>query len=103
MNRTAVLLLAFAPFALWGQWSSHGHDPQHTGISTVAAQPLSSIHWQTPIDSSGEGQPGGTSGPLFVHYGSPLVTAGNTVIVPVTTAAGNYTLQAFNGTTGASK
>lgn len=103
MNRAAVLLLALAPSVVWGQWSSHAHDPQHTGTSTVAAQPLNSIHWQTPIDSSGEGQPGGTSGPLFVHYGSPLVTAGNTVIVPVTTASGNYTLQAFNGTTGASK
>jgi hypothetical protein len=38
-----------------------------------------------------------------VHYGSPLVTAGNTVIVPVTEASGNYTLQAFSGTTGALK
>src|SRR5579863_3808180 len=103
MNRTAVLLLTFAPSAVWGQWSSHAHDPQHTGTSTVAAQPLNSIHWQTPIDTSGEGQPQGPSGPLFVHYGSPVITSGNTVIVPVTTASGTYTLAAFSGTTGTPK
>jgi hypothetical protein len=36
-----------------------------------------------------------------VHYGSPVVTAANTVIVPVTLASGVYQLQAFNGSTGA--
>ncbi len=100
MNRTAILLVAFAPSLVSGQWSGHAHDPQHTGTSTVAAQPLNSIHWQTPIDLSGAY---GSSGPLFVHYGSPLVTAGNTVIVPVTNASGNYTLEAFSGTTGTLK
>jgi len=98
-----VTIFQLLALSLWGQWSGHAHDPQHTGTSTVAAQSLNSIHWQTPIDTSGGGQPSGPSGPLFVHYGSPLVTAGNTVIVPVTTASGNYTLQAFSSTTGTLK
>jgi hypothetical protein len=100
MYRKAVVLLALAPSLAWTQWSGHAHDPQHTGTSTVAAQALNSIHWQTPMDLSGEGEPQGISGPLFVHYGSPLVTTSNTVIVPVTDASGNYTLEAFSSTTG---
>jgi hypothetical protein len=84
---------------VWAQaWTGHAHDPQHTGTSVVAAQPLNSIHWQTPIDLSGAA---GGNGLLFVHYGSPIITAGNTVIVPVTNSSGNYQLEAFKGATGA--
>jgi hypothetical protein len=103
MKRKCVLCLALAPSLVWAQalnmaWSGHAHDPQHTGTSPVAAQSLSSIHWQTPIDSSAAP---GRSGPIFTHYGSPVVTAANTVIVPVTNASGAYQLEAFNGATGA--
>jgi subtilisin family serine protease len=31
-------------------WNGDARDPQHTAVSTVAAQPLQSIHWQTPVD-----------------------------------------------------
>src|SRR5579872_4599722 len=58
-------------------WSGYAHDPQHTAISAQAAQPLHSIHWQTPVDLN---PPGGGKGGLLIHYGSPIVTAGNTVI-----------------------
>jgi hypothetical protein len=99
MKRLQVLLLALAPSLVWGQaWGGHAHDPQHTGTSTIAAQTLNKIHWQTPIDLSGAA---GGSGALFVHYGSPVVTTANTVIVPVTSASGGYQLEAFNGATGA--
>jgi hypothetical protein len=79
-------------------WSGYGHDPQHTGTSATAAQPLNSIHWQTPVDLN---PPGGGSGPLYVHYGSPVVTAGNTLIVPVGNGGAGFQLNAFNGATGA--
>jgi hypothetical protein len=39
-------------------------------------------------------------GPLFTHYGSISVTAGNTVLVPVTTSSGTYEVEAFSGATG---
>src|SRR5580658_10079233 len=104
MEFQRAILLALTPSLVWAQanipWSGHAHDPQHTGTSANAAQTLNSIHWQTPIDLTGDA---GGSGPLYVHYGSPVVTAANTVIVPVTNASGNYQLEAFNGATGALK
>ncbi len=79
-------------------WSGYAHDPQHTAISAQAAQPLHSIHWQTPVDLN---PPGGGKGSLLIHYGSPIVTAGNTVIVPVKTGATDgFQVEAFNGATG---
>jgi hypothetical protein len=101
MKRLSVLVFALAPSLVWAQaWGGHAHDPQHTGISAVAAQAMNSIHWQTPIDLSGAAN---GNGDIFVHYGSPVVTAANTVIVPVTTSSGGYQLEAFNGATGALK
>ncbi|HLJ92889.1 MAG TPA: hypothetical protein VKU02_06820, partial [Gemmataceae bacterium] len=64
-------------------WSSYAHDPQHTAISDVPSQSLQAIHWQTPVDLN----PQSYGGDLYIHYGSPVVTAANTVIVPVKTGA----------------
>ena len=75
-------------------WSGYAHDPQHTALSTTAAQSLNSIHWSTPVDQNPPG-----SGPLFIHYGSLSVTAGNTVLVPVKTSSG-FSVSAYNGVTG---
>lgn len=79
-------------------WNGYAHDPQHTATSATAAQSLKSIHWQTPVDLN---PPGGGSGALFVHYGSPVITAANTVIVPVGNGGAGFQLNAFNGATGA--
>jgi hypothetical protein len=79
-------------------WSGYAHDPQHTALSANQAQPLHSIHWQAPVDLN---PPGGAQGSLLIHYGSPVVTARNTVIVPVKTGATDgFQLEAFNGATG---
>jgi hypothetical protein len=79
-------------------WTGYGADAQHTAVSAQPAQHLHSIHWQAPVDLN---PPGGGQGDLFIHYGSPVVTAGNTVIVPVKTGAtGGFQLAAFNGATG---
>jgi len=62
-------------------WSSYAHDPQHTGLSTIGAQRLEQIRWSIPIDLVLQN----SAGPLYIHYGSPLVTEANTVLVPVRT------------------
>jgi uncharacterized repeat protein (TIGR01451 family) len=78
-------------------WSGFGHDAQHTGLSTIGAQRLERIRWSSTIDLS----PTYTSGTLYIHYGSPLVTAANTVLVPVrTTSANNYRVEARRGSDG---
>jgi len=75
-------------------WLSYAHDPQHTGISAVAAQPLDHIHWSTPVDLDPP------DGEILIHYGSPLITAANTVIVPVKTGANSFRVEARSGTDG---
>jgi hypothetical protein len=78
-------------------WGGYAHDPQHTDISTVASQPLETIRWSTPVDLA----PQYSGSDLLIHYGSPLVTANNHVIVPVkTSASGNFRVEAHDGGTG---
>lgn len=81
--------------AAGAQWLGLGGNPQHTAISSVASQPLEAIRWSTPVDESAPGDP------IYVHYGSPLITAANTVVVPVRTASGGYRVDARSATTGA--
>lgn len=77
-------------------WSSYGHEAQHDAIASVPSQPLNRILWQTPVDLNPP------SGELLIHYGSPLVTRSNTVIVPVKTGVGGeFEVEALAGATGA--
>ena len=66
-----------------GFWSGFAGNEHHTGLSTVASQPLQAIRWQTPVDL----QPQDFFGELLIHYGEITITQGNTVIVPVKTGA----------------
>jgi hypothetical protein len=86
------LLLDAAPV-----WTGYANNAQHTAISTVASQSLGIIRWQTPVDL----HPQYSGGELLIHYGSPLVTASNTVIVPVKTGtAAGYRLEGHSGADG---
>ncbi len=76
-------------------WNGYAHDPQHTAVSLNRSQSLTTVHWSTPVDQNPP------RGELLIHYGSPSVTAGNNVLVPVRTTGGGFEVQAFNGTTGA--
>lgn len=79
-------------------WSNHAGDPSHTAISSVASQPLQTIRWQMPVDLD----PQYSGSYLLIHYGSPLVTAQNTVVVPVKTGATEgFRLEGRSGATGA--
>ncbi len=54
------------------------------------------IKWSKSIDLNNTG--------ALIHYGAPLVTAANTVLVPVKTGATNgFRVDAFDGTSGAAK
>jgi hypothetical protein len=66
-------------------WGSFAGSAQHTGVAPVASQPLNQVLWQTPVDLN----PQYSGGDLLIHYGSPLLTQANTVIVPVKTGATN--------------
>src|SRR5262249_37867061 len=78
-------------------WTNFGHDPHHTGISEVPAQSFDMIRWQTPMDLD----PQFSNGDLYTHYGSPLVTPNNTVIIPVKTGkTGGYRVEAHSGVDG---
>ena len=90
----ALLALSAAGGAQTGAWLTHSHDEQHSALSTVQSQPLSSIHWHVPVDLNPP------TGEIFIHYGSPLVTAANTVIVPVKTGTNSFRVEARSGTTG---
>lgn len=103
MRITPLFCLAFIPVAAWAQalstpWSSFGHDPQHTGISTVASQPLQRVRWQAPLDLA----PQFSGNDLHIHYASPMVTAANTVLMAVKTGAGDgFRMEARRGSDGA--
>jgi len=89
-----AILCGASAFAQSGAWLTHSHDEQHTSLSEVESQPFTKIHWKTPVDLFPP------QGEIFIHYGSPLVTAANTVIVPVKTGNNSFRVQAMNATTG---
>ncbi|MGH9497854.1 MAG: hypothetical protein ACRD3L_01805 [Terriglobales bacterium] len=76
-------------------WPSYGQNDHHAGVSSVAAQALSKIHWSTPVDLNPP------NGEIFIHYGSPLTTLANTTIVPVKVGDNSFQVEAHNGQTGA--
>jgi hypothetical protein len=81
-------------------WPGFGNGPQHTALSPAKSQPLTQIRWQTPVDL----RPQYSGAELLIHYGSPLVTSLNTVIVPVKTGAtGGFRVDAHAGGDGSLK
>lgn len=87
---------------VWGQsiavpWVGHGHDPQHTGLSSVSSQALKRIRWQTPVDL----MPQYSGDELLAHYGSPVITRQNTVIIAVKTGTEDgFRIEAHDGVSG---
>ena len=97
--QTAVairVLLGIAPTqALAQDWPGYGHDPQHTTVSAVASQIPQQVRWSTPVDLDPQYA---NDGDLYIHYGTPVITAANTVILPVKTgAASGFQVEARSG------
>ena len=62
------------------------------------SQALNQIIWSTPVDLDPQLP---VASFLATHYGCPMVTAANTVIVPVKTGAtGGFRVDARNGVNG---
>jgi hypothetical protein len=79
-------------------WPMYGRDPQHQTISPYPSQTMNRILWQTPVDLA----PQYSGSSLLIHYGSPLVSPGGTLIVTVKTGAGGgFRLEGRNVKTGA--
>src|ERR1051326_1928615 len=86
-----------------GSVPSFAGNAQHTAVYQPAVPNLNRIRWSTTIDFNN------TS---FAHYGAPLVTAANTVVVPVkipvpqpspSPPTNGFRLDAFDGASGTLK
>jgi len=102
VRRTARALLvavllpgAFVASATAGTpWPNYGRSPQHTATAVVPSQSLAQILWQTPVDLN----PQYSGNDLLIHYGTPLTTPTNTVLVPVKTGATDgFRIEAHDG------
>ena len=90
-----ILAAGAAERRAWAQqWTGFGGDSQHAANSGVAGQSLQTIEWSTSIDALFRP----TS---FAHYGSPMSTAENTIVVPERNAVGGWQVQGINGANGA--
>jgi len=69
-------------------------NAQHTSVYPAPAQDLNGIKWSTTIDFNPT---------TIAHYGAPVITASNTVLVPVKTSNDGFRVDAFNGSNGAAK
>lgn len=87
-------LFAFTSGRVFAQATNFGGNAQHTSNYAVPAQNLNTIKWTTNIDFNNISP---------AHYGSPLITDSNTVLVPVKTASNGFRVDAFNGANGALK
>jgi Bacterial Ig-like domain (group 3)/Putative Ig domain len=83
---------------LSASWNQLNGNAQHTGDTAAVAQPLNQVLWSLSLDL----EPWGAE-----HYGDPIFTSNNTVIVPIKVTwsaqnqnAQNFFLEALNDVTG---
>ena len=82
------------------EWAGFGENAQHTATVGTPAQPLDRIRWKAAVDLA----PDLSSGELLIHYGSPMITAANTVLVPTRVSAQNaFRVTAYSGASGAKR
>jgi hypothetical protein len=82
-------------------WSGYARDAQHSDLAPtlaqggVTAQNLGQIAWEVPIDTN-------VDNTVPIHYGSPMITTNNTVLVAVKTQTdGGFQMQAHTAAKGA--
>ena len=94
----ALLSATVATTATSASWNQLNGNAQHTGDTAAVAQPLNQVLWSVPLDL----EPWGAE-----HYGDPVFTPNNTVIVPIKVTwsaqdqnAQNFFVEALNDVTG---
>jgi len=82
-------------------WPGYARDAQHSCTSGVASQLPQIIRWSTPVDLYPPYTGPNHTGDLYIHYGTPVITAANTLLVPVkTTGDGGFRVDARNAVNG---
>jgi hypothetical protein len=87
-------LLAASPV-----WPGYGGNAQHTALAPAGLtyEPLASVRFATPVDYN----PVYSGNDLLIHYGSPMVTVGGEILVPVKVGAtGGFQVEAHSPFTG---
>lgn len=94
----AIILIGFRQSIHGGRgWPVYAHDAQHSCLSDVASQMPQFIRWFAPVDLN----PQYVDNELFIHYGSPVITRHNTVIIPVKTGATDgFRIEGHRGSDG---
>jgi hypothetical protein len=81
-----------------GSWQGYGENAQHTALAAGPSQVPQAIRWSIAVDLAPQYAGNGN---LYTHYGSPAITAHNTVLVPVKTQAqGTFVVTAVNASSG---
>jgi len=84
-----LLGLSFAQAPFWG---GYGGDAQHSSLAKTGIKAPRKIVWSTPLDLNPQYSGGGT---LYIHYGSPSISATNVVIYALKTGTeGGFTFNA---------
>ena len=80
------------------EWAGFAANAQHTAVASVQPQPFTRVRWRAAVDRT----PAVIQGTLPIHYGSPMITAANTVLVPThISAKAGFRVIAYSGTSGA--
>jgi hypothetical protein len=99
---TAQVALAGTSRAVGGstsriEWAGFAGNAQHTAVATARPQPFNRIRWRVKVDE----HPDLVVGDLLIHYGSPMITAANTVLVPTRISAkAGFRVVAYSGASG---
>jgi len=79
-------------------WAGFAGNAQHMATARRRPQPFRRIRWTAKVDLAPDVRFGG----LPVHYGSPMITAANTVVVPTRLSAkAGFRVVAYAGRSGA--
>jgi hypothetical protein len=82
------------------EWAGFAGNAQHAAVARARPQPFRRIRWRAPVDLA----PDRVFGELLIHYGSPMITAANTVLVPTRVSGkAGFRVVAYSGTTGAQR
>jgi hypothetical protein len=79
------------------EWAGFAGNAQHTAVARKRPQPFRRIRWRAKVDLV----PRLVDGELLIHYGSPMITGANTVLVPTRVSArAGFRVVAYSGRSG---